>query len=286
MRKDKADLGFTAAKLQPCTSLAFQFTNTSVAPAGKPFTGQSFVWDFGDGTFDTTIQPQSHTYAAQGTYIVKLSLIDSNYCNAPDEVVDTIRIAANVKAQFTTPPAGCAPYTATFNNTSLAGQSFLWNFGDGATSTDDSPTHLYNTPGTYNVSLKATDSATCNKQDSTSLTIVVSDKPTASFTFSPLVAQNNTPTSFFNTSTEATSYKWLWGDGNEFVTSNSDSVLKHMYNVTDTFLVTLIAYNQYGCTDTVTHVVASLVTPLVDVPNALAPTGVNRIINVKGYGIC
>ncbi len=285
VRKDKANLGFTSAKLPPCTSLAFQFTNTSTAPANKPFTNSSFVWDFGDGTFDTTIQPQPHTYAAQGTYIVKLSLIDSNYCNAPDELVDTIRIAANVKAQFTTPPAGCAPYTATFNNTSLAGQTFLWNFGDGATSTDDSPTHLYNTPGTYNVSLKATDSATCNKEDSTSLTIVVSDKPTASFTYSPLVAQNNTPTSFFNTSTGATSYKWLWGDGTQLATSNSDSVLQHMYNVTDTFLVTLIAYNQYGCTDTVTHVVASLVTPLVDVPNAIAPTGVNRTINVKGYGI-
>ncbi len=285
-RKDKANLLFSSAKLPPCTSLAFQFTNTSTAPAGKPFNNFSFVWDFGDGTVDTTIQPPAHTYASQGTYIVKLYLIDSNYCNAPDVLVDTIRIAPNVKALFTTPPYGCVPYTAVFNNTSLAGQTFLWNFGDGSTSTDQSPTHLYELPGNYPVTLTVTDSATCNKQDvSAPFTIVVSAKPTASFTFSPIQAQNDTPTSFFNTSAGATSYKWLWGDGDQFITANEDSVIKHIYNHTDTFVVTLIAYNQYGCTDTVKHVVASLITPLVDVPNAIAPTGVNRTINVKGFGI-
>jgi len=42
-------------------------------------------------------------------------------------MVIQLRVAALVKAQFTTPPTGCAPYNAVFNNTSLAGQSFEWD---------------------------------------------------------------------------------------------------------------------------------------------------------------
>ena len=285
-RRDKAVLGFDAVKLPPCTSLAYQFNNTSTAPPGKPFTNSSFVWDFGDGTRDTILQPPVHTYASEGTYLVKLSLIDTNYCNAPDELVDTVRIAANVKAQFTTPPFGCAPYTAVFDNTSLAGQTFTWNFGDGTTSTEESPTHIYEIPGNYTVTLTAFDDATCNKQStSTPFTIVISPNPTANFTFNPAQAQNNTPTSFFNTSTGATSYKWIFGDGDELVTAKLDTVIRHTYDRTDTFRVQLIAFNQYGCTDTATNVVASIITPLVDVPNAISPSGNNRTISVRGYGI-
>ncbi len=285
-RKDKADLSFESIKIPPCTSLVYQFNNTSTAPAGKPFTNKSFVWDFGDGTTDTTIQPANHTYAAEGTYIVKLSLIDTNYCNSPDEVVDTLRIAANVKAQFETPPAGCVPYTAVFNNTSLAGQTFLWNFGDGTTSTEEYPTHIYTEPGNYTVTLTATDESTCNKvSTSQPFTITVSPNPVAGFTFSPLQAQNNTPTTFFNTSIGGTRYKWIFDDGDELVTTKLDTAISHIYGRTDTFNVMLIAYNQYGCSDTVTHVVSAIVTPLVDVPNAISPNGTNRTISVKGYGI-
>ncbi len=285
-RRDKAILGLDAVKLPPCTSLIYQFTNTSTAPPNKPFGNRSFAWDFGDGSADTTIQPAPHSYAAEGTYIVKLYLIDTNYCNAPDLIVDTIRIAANVKAQFTTPPSGCAPYTAEFNNTSLAGQTFLWNFGDGTTSTDAYPSHIYETPGRYTVTLTAYDEGTCNKQDvSQPFTITVSGKPTASFTSSPVPSQNNTPTTFFNTSFDATSYQWIWDDGDELTTTKRDTLIKHIYNRSDTFNVRLVAFNQYGCTDTAIHAVASIITPLVDVPNALAPTGLNRRITVKGFGI-
>ena len=285
-RRDKAELAFTSSKLPPCTSLAYQFTNTSSSPPGKPFSNRSFAWDFGDGTTDTTIQPQAHTYASEGTYLVKMYLIDTNYCNAPDELVDTIRIASNVKAQFETPQSGCAPYEAVFNNTTLAGANFIWNFGDGTTSTEEYPTHIYNTPGNYVVTLTAIDSFTCNIKDvSPPFTIIVSDKPTAGFTVSPVPAVNNTPASFYNSSFGASSYKWIFDDGDQLLTTKRDSVIRHIYNRTDTFNVQLIAYNQYGCSDTTSQLVASIITPLVDVPNALSPMGANRVVSVKGFGI-
>lgn len=285
-RKDKAILSFTSNKLPPCTNLTYQFTNTSQYPSGKPFGAQSFVWDLGDGTIDTAIQVPPHTYAAEGTYVIKLYLIDSNYCNAPDLLVDTLRLAANVKAQFDTPPYGCAPYDAVFNNTSLAGQSFAWNFGDGSPiDSSEYPTHHYESPGTYTVTLTAYDSATCNKQDQVSTNIIVSASPTAAFTFGPIPAQENTFTTFYNQSTGGNSYKWSFGDGDELETVRLDTLVKHIYNRTDTFTVQLVAYNQYGCTDTATARVYAIVVPLVDVPNALSPFGTNRRVSVQGYGI-
>ena len=285
-RKDQAVLSLKTTKLQPCTNLSFQFDNTSQYPAGKPFGPRSFAWDFGDGTVDTAIQVPPHTYVSEGTYVVKLYLIDTNYCNAPDILIDTLRIAANVKAQFDTPPYGCAPYDAVFNNTSLAGHAFAWDFGDGSPiDSSEYPTHHYELPGTYVVTLKVYDSATCNKQDQISKTILVSSKPTAVFTYGPIPAQENTFTTFYNNSTGANSYKWIFGDGVEWETVSRDTLVKHIYNRTDTFTVQLIAYNQYGCTDTATARVASIIVPIVDVPTALAPYGTNRQVSVQGYGI-
>ncbi len=285
-RKDKALLSVNTVKLQPCTNLTFKFDNTSQYPLGKPFGPRSFVWDFGDGTTDTAIQVPPHTYKAEGTYIVKLYLVDTNYCNAPDVLIDTLRIAANVKAQFETPPYGCAPYTAVFNNTSLAGHEFAWDFGDGSpVDSSEYPLHLYATPGTYVVKLTAYDTATCNKLDVTTQTILVSARPTAAFTYTPNPAQENTFTNFTNLSTGANSYKWVYGDGDELETVRRDTLVKHIYNRTDSFTVQLIAYNQYGCTDTATARVYSIIVPLVDVPNAISPFGTNRRVSVQGYGI-
>ncbi len=285
-RSDRAVLGMSFAKLPPCESLSYQFNNTSTAPAGKPFNAQSFMWDFGDGATSTETNPV-HTYAATGTYIVKLKLLDTAYCNAPDELDTTLRIAPNVKAQFETPTFGCAPYTAVFNNTSEAGQTFTWDFGDGTTSTETSPTHVYKIPGNYTVKLVAVDPSTCNHIDSTSLTIVVSEKPTANFSFTPQPSQENTFTTFINNSIGATGYKWDFGDGEELVTSKKDTTIKHIFGKSGMYNVCLIASNQYGCIDTFCSPVQAIIVPVVDVANAFTPNGdgVNDVVTVQGFGI-
>lgn len=121
---------FVPVKLPPCGSFNYRFDNTTIAPPTRPFTNQSFVWDFGDGTPTVTAgtAPVFHTYAGPGTYNVKLLLQDTVYCNAPDSLVIPLSVADNVKAQFTTPASGCLLYTPVFDNTSLAAQTFLWNF--------------------------------------------------------------------------------------------------------------------------------------------------------------
>lgn len=287
VRNDRAQLAFNPVKLPPCESLSFRFDNNSFAPPGKPFGATSFTWSFGDGS-RVSAGPGSvtHSYSAPGTYKVRLILTDTVYCNAPDSIELDLRIAPNVDAQFLTPATGCVPYTAVFNNTSLAGQRFFWDFGDGATSTLSNPSHLYTQTGTYRVKLIAIDSATCNIIDSTETTITVNPVPISNFTFTPVIPEVNKPTIFFNQSVGGVRFKWLFGDGDSVIKTTPDTVM-HQYNATGTYNACLVVTNSFGCTDTFCLPVPAQVEPLLDVPTAFTPGrfGVNSVIKVEGFGI-
>ncbi|MFL5741503.1 MAG: PKD domain-containing protein [Flavisolibacter sp.] len=285
----RATLDFTPRKQGPCQQFQYLFENNSQAPIGVPFGLSSFTWDFGDGTPRVNAGPGNvnHTFASAGTYNVKLILHDTSYCNSPDSIVKQLRVAALVKAGFQTPVNGCAPYNAVFANTSQAGENFVWDFGDGGTSTQISPIHLYAVPGTYTIKLVATDTATCNKIDSTSFTITVYGKPTADFTADPQPPTVNTSISFTNlSSTDAVRFKWLFGDGDTLVVTNR-AIVQHEYNATNTYNACLIAINPAGCADTACKQVRTLIEPAVDVPTAFTPGngGVNSVVYVRGFGI-
>ena len=200
------------------------------------------------------------------------------------------RVAPLVKAQFETPPVGCIPNNAVFENTSLAGASFVWDFGDGTPPvTDNGATvaHLYTQPGDYFVKLVATDTSTCNKVDSITRSVTMSVKPTAAFTFAPVTPQENTPNTFTNTSsTDAVRFKWLFGDGDSLLTA-SRAPFDYQYNTSGTYNAMLIAYNAAGCPDTAIRNIVVLVTPRLDLPNAFTPlsSGNNSVIYVRGFAI-
>lgn len=289
VRTNKVALGITSEKLLPCESSNYKFTNTSyVTPSGLGFTDSSFTWYFGDNTPPVIAGNNSvtHAFPGPGVYNVTLVLTDTSFCNAPDSVTVSLRIATNVTAQFETPLTGCAPYDAIFNNTSAGGQQFFWDFGDGTTSTEISPVHTYSTPGTFTIKLNAVDSGTCNKVDSTKKVITVSDKPTASYTYAPNPPQENTPVNFLNNSIGATHYIWQFGDG-QTLSANTQDPVSHIYNETGTFNSCLIAINDFGCQDTTCQDIVARVTPLLDVPNAFTPNGdgINDKVFVRGYGI-
>ena len=287
VRDDQVNLNFRSNKLPPCQSLTYSFDNLSLAPPAKPLTNKIFVWDFGDGFRQTTTGTSAvtHSYAAAGTYRVRLIITDTAYCNAPDSVEQVLRVAPLVKSLFQAPASGCAPYNALFNNLSEAGQTFSWDFGDGTGSSDVNPVHQF-AAGTYRVRLIAIDSATCNIADTSYQTIVVASRPVAGMSHTPVNPEANKPVNFLNTSTGAIRYLWLFGDGDSLATSNINSI-SHQYNATGVFNAHLVAYNSYGCSDTAHDVVRAIINPLVDVPNAFTPgrSGTNSIVLVKGFGI-
>lgn len=286
-RSNKAQLAASIVKLLPCESFNYQFNNTSVPPSGYSFQPDDFMWDFGDGTTLVTNDPTvTHQYTASGVYNVKLYLNDTFFCNSPDSIDIQLRVASVLQAQFETPSSGCTPYKAYFNNTSIGGQNFVWDFGDGTTSTEPYPTHLYTNPGTYTIKLSATDNLTCNPVDDTTMTINVYEGPTASYNYSPTTPKENTPYVFTNTSIGGVNYKWEFGDGDTLMTTSMLPV-SHIYNSSGDYTVYLIAFNQYGCVDSIYYTITAIVTPLVDVPNAFSPNGdgTNDVIYVNGYGI-
>ncbi len=283
---DRATLDMQIDKIGDCQSLQYRFTNLSTFNS-EPFKPNSFIWDFGDGTrIPAGTGFVDHSYATPGPYIVKLILNDTMYCNNPDSLPNNLRVNPLVVAQFETPDKGCAPYDAVFNNTSLAGSEFFWDFGDGTTSIEEHPVHTYQNPGTYIVTLTATDVRTCNITDTETFTITVYEKPLAAFSYTPVTPEVNRPTIFYNNSLRGVRFEWHFGDGDVVTKNNMDTVL-HQYNETGTFNAMLVAFNEAGCSDTAYLPVESLIDPLLDVPNAFTPGrfGRNSVIRVEGFGI-
>ena len=290
----RANLRLSFGKSGACTALDYQFNNLSTTLPVRPFTPTSFIWDFGDGSPQVVAGLNSilHTFPAVGSYNVKLILNDTAYCNNPETLDTVVSVAANVEAKFETSPVGCAPYKGIFNNTSIGGQTFQWDFGDPSSGADNtsilnSTTHLYASPGTYTIRMIANDPNTCNKTDDTTVTIIVYDKPTANFSYTPLVPVENTPNIFTNlSSANAVKFKWIFGDGDTLATT-SRSTVEHQYNKTGTFNACLVAFNAVGCPDTLCKPVSTIVVPALDVPNAFTPNSndVNSKIFVRGFGI-
>lgn len=279
------DVDFNFFKLDSCNSLRYQFNNltTAVLPT---YTNQTFLWDFGDGSpkVRANFGPVIHTFPSVGSYDVVLITDDTTFCNAPDTAKRTVRISPNVKAIFTTPARGCVPYDAQFTNISQGGIDWIWEFGDGATSTDFEPTHTYTATGTYNVRLIAIDTSTCNKRDTSAyFTITVFPIPTANFSWTPNPPTENTITRFSNLSVGATRYFWDFSDGETSSLVNPT----HLFNATGVYPVTLYAFNAADCVDSITLDVPILIVPLLDVPNAFTPSrfGKNAVIKVEGFGI-
>ncbi|MEY4702852.1 MAG: hypothetical protein RIR96_749 [Bacteroidota bacterium] len=279
---DIATLDFSVSKDSPCTNLSYSFNNLSTATNGN-FTNTSFVWDYGDGSAPDTSFNGQHTFPSIGSYVVTLKLINQQFCNAPDTKTKTINVNPLVKADFRVDTLGCAPYNAVFTNLSSS-SNVIWQFSDGSSSTSVNPVKLFSQPGVYSVRLIAIDSNTCNKRDTTDyITIRAIQGPDAFFSWSPDPPVTNTPVAFNNGSNGAIRYQWNFGDGE----SSSETNPEHLYLSTGSYNAQLIAYNEYGCTDTFTRRVSALIEPLLDVPNAFTPGrfGENGVIKVKGFGI-
>lgn len=127
--------------------LAVAFTDTSI---GTP---TSWLWDFGDGT-TSVLESPTHTYTSAGLYDVTLTVTNIYGVNSKTRTAlvhtETLPIAS-----FTVDvSAGTLPLTVNFTDTSTGTiNEWLWNFGDGSTSAEQSPSHVYYAADTYTASL-------------------------------------------------------------------------------------------------------------------------------------
>jgi gliding motility-associated-like protein len=226
----------------------------------------NYVWNNGVINNDYFIPVVNNTYTVTGT--------DINGCVNTDAMQLTIENAAY--PSFISPVlANCIPFTFTLNNTST-GTPFTaaeWTFGNGETATGAGPiVYTYNTPGCYDIGLTLTTALGCEWDTMVQNYLCSYPLPIADFEPSPTVITDleNTST-MINQSSGGSYYAWDFGDG----TSSTEFEPLHFFpNTTSAnYLITLVVYNQYGCTDTTNRVVILNETQLIFVPNTFTPDG-------------
>lgn len=278
-----AELVVNADQKVGCAPFTVTFYNNSKGAS-------SFIYDFGDGsTLVTRSAPEvvTHTFTTAGTFNVTLTA--SNGCSEIS-TSESITVLPQPLAQFNANNTlGCPGLVVQFNNTSTGGISYLWDFGDGTTSQETAPQHVYaGTQEFYTVSLTATNSLGCTYTTTLNQYIHIVQPPVAQFNVLPstLISIPNYTFKFEDESTNTPTI-WLWDFGDK-----TTSVLKnpsHTYQDVGTYTVTLKVTNQQGCfTTTFKEVTIAGVPGYLYVPNSFMPgsaTSELRVFGAKGSGI-
>ncbi|MFT3825487.1 MAG: PKD domain-containing protein [Chitinophagaceae bacterium] len=215
---------------------------------------QQWNWDFGDGS-SSTLQNPSHTYTAEGSYNVTLTITDKTGCQNSITQTSIVRIIKPTISFANVPAKLCEgnTFTPVVNVDAIDGiQTWSWDFGDGFTSTAANPSHAYAATGNYTLTLTITTVGGCTETVQALNGVKVGKQP-ASVNFSavPVDVCALQPVNFTDLSVSSTAPstigEWVWnfGDG-----SNSpDQNPTHKYSDTGTFVVTLAVYD-HGCLST------------------------------------
>lgn len=230
----------------PCLGLP---TNFNDATTNSPTQWQ---WNFGDASPLSSTQSPSHTYAGPGTYTV--TLVTQNSFGCVDSVQQNVTVYGLPVAAFSADTV-CQGYSSSFTDSSISAVAWTWDFGD-ATPLNNSqnPGHVYLNQGTYTVTLIVNNVPGC--ADTIQHIIVVNPLPVAAYVST--TACFTYPTNFTDNSTSAVAWEWDYGDGSPLVTTQSPA---YTYLSPGTYNAQLVAFNIFGCTDTIIQPVTVLPQP-------------------------
>ena len=236
-----------SADRESCQDETIQFTDVSTTSDGII---TSWFWDLGNGQ-TSTLQNTSTTYTYQNTFGVQLTVTNSFGCTNTNNQSSYMSITQPNVDFTTTDTFVCAGQDVNFINLSdgngrpIAG--YLWDFGDGNTSTDENPIHQYLTEGTYSICLTVTDTSGCDSLFCISNLVDVVN-PQADFVGDSISA--TCPilvTNFSDSSLNAVNWHWDFGDNLGTSTNQNPS---YTYVNSGQFDVTLVVTDINGCKDT------------------------------------
>lgn len=246
--EDKPQTDFTTDDSSSC-KVPFNVQFTDLTPGAT-----SWLWTFGDGTTSTERNPQ-HSFNDFGEFSVTLTTNTSAGCQNTITKPNLIKIKETT-VSINAPRGGCVPFSYTpvatiFTMDSIA--SYLWDFGDGTTSTlANPPAHVYNSTGQYTLSLTVTTESGCVITKTIPQGILVGTPPTVSFTATPLDQCASQRISFTGQAitTPGADVKWHWefGDGRSSSVQNPT----HKFRDFGDLDVTLTVTNN-GCERSVTQ---------------------------------
>ncbi len=242
-------------------------------------------WDLDDGEFSLEQNPVV-LYEIPGLKDVTLIVTDNNNCESRlDTQFNWSPIPSEVLVQPTS-FIGCAPGGfVTFNNLTTPIDStydILWNFGDGSTSTEISPTHEFTDIGTFTVSVDIISPFDCEISETFNNFITIMQGPTADFTFSPDLITNLNPQVFFTDQSSSDVANWQW----DFAGQGASQEQNPSFIFRDTGLqeIVLLTTAENGCTDTAFAVVDVVPFDSYFLPNAFTPNNDDRNDTYLGVG--
>ena len=232
---------FSASPRNTCANSSVNFSDQT------PGNNNRWLWSFGDGNYSTAQNP-SHQYTDTGFFTIKLFVWNGG-CVDSIIVPNYVYIKPPI-AKFIVQNNCSSPLERVFLDKSIGADDWLWNFGDGTTSTLQSPTHVYSAAGSYTVSLKVTNRSTGCEYTTTTIVLIVDAK--AQFTASDTIVCRGSNVIFTTglSLTDVTTFNWNFGDGTPSINSPSVSNgMTHLFNRSGIFDVRLTITDVTGCSN-------------------------------------
>jgi PKD repeat protein len=243
---------------------------TSVTVASVVPAGTYYLKINGTGSGDPATNGYSN-YASLGDYVATGVLVSTGTNQAPTAVAAA------------TPTAGTAPLPVNFSSAGSIDSdgsivSYAWNFGDGSTSNEAHPSHVYSSAGNYTATLTVTDNGNLSSTANVAITVTtaVNQSPVAIASGTPTSGIAPLPVAFSSAGSSdpdgsIVSYAWNFGDGS---TSTAASPIK-TYNTAGTYTARLTVTDDRGATSSAT--VSIVVSP--------APADPNTDVDVSQFGL-
>ena len=235
---------FFIPQVTDCTTQEVSFTNASTAYD----TNLSYLWNFGDGSTSAIASP-SHSYLLAGNYTVCLTVENSWGCS--EQICDDINfqpLTADFVADNTYKSCPEPPLVSNFTDLSVNAASWSWDFGDGASSTLQTPSHSYNQTGIYTVCLTVTNVLGCSVTECKTDYIEVAG-PNGTLTVTPVSGCADLEVEYIIESENAFKYRWDFGDGfvvDSLASGNSDTI-HHTYTVGGNYTPVVLIEDVSGC---------------------------------------
>ena len=237
-----------------CMNNLISFTNTSTGETGSVV---NWTWDF-NGEGSSLDKDASFTFTTPGSKTIELKSSIPGCANVIQKVI-YINDAPTIDFNFDNV---CNAQITTFNDLTIGNNlvSWDWDFGDGNSSTDQNPTHMYTNPGQYDVTLTVTNNIGCATEQTQ--TVYNHNIPTVNFAND--LACSSSPIQFtdqsFVQNANLAAWEWNFGDGN----GSSEQNPTYLYGQTGDFTVQLKAYSEFGCVDSLESMISVIQGPEVD----------------------